>query len=291
MGKGFQPDNQYRKQQLEHRAAVREIHTRVLDQSRMIDPRATCEELQDRVTQLEHELLVLDGKHKAYEMAQSQYPHLIKHFESVLSNVMPGKNSYPPEMKNFYVLLSYAGQSFYQVLADLLGFPAYATALKWRSKVRIQMDLTPDSFNPTDENICENARRFMSECQDPELVVASDALSFNTWVRVRQNGIVDGLLNPPRLSEEEATALLANPADFEQFLKDNHESTINDAFVIYGNTLDPFGKSFPLAVVPAHSGSANDELVALLHRVRRLLEGLGIRVVGLSSDGESITSL
>jgi len=84
----------------------------------------------------------------------------------------------------------------------------------------------------------------------------------------------------------EAEDIHNRPDEVGKFIESRKDQILNNALMIYACSVDPMEISFPLAIVPANHGSANDGIIGILDTARQTLATLHIDFQGFSIDGD-----
>jgi hypothetical protein len=252
-------------------------------------PQGSQEELKIKMHEMSNELWKLREENKILkgEKVIERYPLFFKHFLSVTKNCNHGKNDFDPSLRKFYTLLSFIGESFYQILVDLLGFPCFRSVQRYKHEVMAELHLDSQSFEPTPSKIIANIRRFIDpDDDDSRIILSIDALSLNTYVRVDNMGMIEGLTKTHSIEPEEALRIIMDNDGLEKFVKQHQSELISHAFVVYGNRMAPLKKSFPVVIIPSSKGNSDDLILSHLSQIQAVLTEEKVKVRGAAADGD-----
>ena len=200
-------------------------------------------------------------------------------------------NRYPEEIENFFILLSICGEHVYNIVKMYIGLPCYKTALQHKQKLYKQVfgeegDIK-DLYNGSPENVEKLLHVFLENFNEKEdVVLAIDACSLNSNVRIKADGSVTGLTNTFQISPKEADLYLNNYSAFNSFLQQHYKEIISAAFVVLLIPVDPTKHAFPILAKQTASGSATEEIEQLLKQLDETVTSLGHNVLGYGCDGD-----
>jgi Ca2+/Na+ antiporter len=274
---GFQHGNQHQQTYFEYKKQVKICSTNNLNNKQQPIQKP---ELKDIDTQTNIPNIMID------DTLKKAFPMLYEHSLACYHNALMGRNSFPKYLKKLYVLLSFVGDSFYDILVQVFGFPSIPTFQCYKLKFQTELGLSLDLFLPTRTNIENNIRRFIKDCDDKCVVLALDALSLQSYISITKKGMVSGFANMFKISEETVTQVINEPNEFLNYIEKSLCDIINNAFVIYINSVDPTAKSFPLIIIPANNGAANYYILDILTLVQQILKENRIEILGISADGD-----
>lgn len=121
---------------------------------------------------------------------------------------------------------------------------------------------------------------------DGKAVIMVDAASVTPYVKIHQDGTVDGIIGCDKVDLDEVKKLIADESELCNFVQSNADNVIQAEFGITFAPLSPEYKSFPIACLQATSGKATLELVdfieTLIIQLRQFYD-----IVGLGTDGDN----
>ena len=215
---------------------------------------------------------------------------LRQHIEVANNNKNRGINgrNYPTDLKPYYVLLSFVGEFWYNILQQILELPSFRTVQRWRKEITEEYGFTSECFNGSKESIEMLRNKLWKEGTDNRCVLAIDAASVNPQVKIDITGEVHGMTEEFEcdLTPEEAMLIRVDPEEYKRFIAENIEYVSKYEFVVLLCPLDPAQMSFPVLCSVANSGAATEETRNSLDKVKRAAEECGFDVVGYAFDGD-----
>ena len=116
-------------------------------------------------------------------------------------------------------------------------------------------------------------------------ICSIDAASVKAHVTVYSNGKVDGLLNIASINEASAKEIVNDRNKYIEFVNYNKQFIITYNFCIY-LIATTNGSSYPIAVIPSHTGAATDAIEAIYANVIDNCRACNIKLCGISHDGD-----
>ena len=195
---------------------------------------------------------------------------------------------YPDEMKPYYVLLSFAGEFWYNILQRILILPTYRTVQKYRKEMLDHYQLTEENLNGSKESISIlRSKLWNTDFGDDRCVLAIDAASIKPQISIDLTGKVSGMINdfPNNLTPEDALLLRTDHSAYKNFVLDNLDFICKYEFVVLLCPLDQRQLSIPIAYVETNSGTATAEMRSLLDQLKSNASECGFEVIGYAFDG------
>jgi hypothetical protein len=117
------------------------------------------------------------------------------------------------------------------------------------------------------------------------LILAVAAAAVGSYVRLRADGEVEGMITTVIVTECTASILIQSDEVLRLILKERKASIMKFAFV-YAIPVGPHGKAAPIQLVKANSGAANQSLLTIAPTAIHNLWNLGFRIRSLAFDGD-----
>jgi hypothetical protein len=193
---------------------------------------------------------------------------------------------YPPELHDFFVLLSSAGPHVLGILGKSCGFPCYKTILRNRTSILHDINLNPETFNGDLDNLKKIIHTFLPLEFKGRVIIAVDAAYVTPKVAVNADGKVSGLIGNVSVDPEIARAMIEDDVLFHGFLQENRENIVKAEFVLIAAPLDPNYTAFPICALQSKSGSASIEIIQQISTIIAMLKDSTIDIFGISSDGD-----
>jgi hypothetical protein len=190
--------------------------------------------------------------------------------------------AYPPDLVPFYLLFAMKGQTFYEIVSDMFIFPCWRTLQRMKEKFLQDLGFTASLFDGNTANlvrICE----LSGVPPGSELILAVGAADVGSYVRLRADGKVEGMITTVIVTEHTASILIQSDEAFHLFLKERKTSIMKFAFV-YATPIGPHSKAAPIQLIKANSGTANQSLLTIAPTAIHNLRNLGFRIRSLAFD-------
>ncbi len=213
---------------------------------------------------------------------------ILKSYISILKkNITRKPNGYRyTGLKEYFTLLSFMGPHYYGLLSDNMIFPSYRRTLDYKKKFLDAFQITDDLFDGSIENIIQIIQKFLPSDFDGKAVIMVDAASVTPYVKIHQDGTVDGIIGCDKVDLDEVQKLIADENELCKFIQSNADNVIQAEFGITFAPLSPEYKSFPIACLQATSGKATLELVDFIETLIIQLRQF-YNIVGLGTDGDN----
>ena len=121
-------------------------------------------------------------------------------------------------------------------------------------------------------------------------ILAIDAISLRPHIVVKEDGVVEGILEPEVINESEIAEFRRSYSKYEEFVKRMKNKTITDSFVYYYQPLASDVPCQTILIDPSTQGKATAKEVDMLGSVASVLDELGFPVKGFAFDGDSTYS-
>ena len=204
----------------------------------------------------------------------------------------PTGHTFPKELRPFYVLLSFAGEFWYNLLVNFMGFPCWRQVQYFRKQMLEEygidgidfLDGSPDLIARLKDSLWKDK----GEDNDMRCVIAIDAASVNPQVSISPEGKIIGFTEdgPQQVSPEEAKQLRSDSKAYKRFIKKNLQYVIKYEFIALLCPLDPDQVVIPISSIEANSGSATQEIKEHLEALRTNASEVGFDVIGYAFDGD-----
>ena len=146
---------------------------------------------------------------------------------------------YPEELHPFYVLLSFVGHYWYDILAMAMDLPSYKTVKIYRKRLLDKYNLSSDTcFDGSVETIQNMKERLWIHNQEGEddmrCILAIDAASINPQVSIDTNGHITGFTSdgPQVIDIEKANKVRTSAHEYRKFVKENARFVAKYEFVV-----------------------------------------------------------
>ena len=239
---------------------------------------------------------IMEQLKRAKERRTTQREGAIKTFIEMHMNVVKERERvgkfnirYPEELYPYYILLSFAGEFWYNILQKVLFLPTFRTIQTRRQAMLKQYNLTKECFDGSVESIKLLRSKLWDETYDDNrCVLAIDAASLNPQVSIDLTGKVTGMTDdfPNNLTPEDALLLRTNHEAYKEFIKENKKYISKYEFVVLLCPLDERQMNIPIAYVEASSGTATQEMRELLDELNKNACDSGFEVIGYAFDGD-----
>ena len=198
--------------------------------------------------------------------------------------------SYPAILRPFYVILSFVGESNYNLLSYPCGLPFFRTVQNYRNEMLSAYELTESAFDGSEDSI-RNLKKIMwgeKEVEDNRCVLAIDAASLNPQVRISEKGEITGFTadGPKTVEPEYAYILREDAKEYKKFIIENKNYVSQYEFVVLLIPLDPTLRAFPICITQTHSGAATTSIKDNLIELQKKCDSLGFNIVGFAFDGD-----
>jgi hypothetical protein len=192
---------------------------------------------------------------------------------------------FPFTLEPFYLLFGLRGQTFYEMIQGALGLPCWRTFQRMKDGFLQSLGFTSELFDGTYKNLrqlCQLSGISPSE----EILVAVDAVAVGSYVRIDDDGTVDGMLSSMAIDSIEAQHLLRSEELFRQFLKQHQQEITKFVFVLYAIPIGFEGRPFPIRLIKANSGGGNDMIMRAIESAREVFGNLGYTCRSIAFDGD-----
>lgn len=193
-------------------------------------------------------------------------------------------------LKEFFTLLSFMGKNYYQILNDNLLFPTYKTCSAYKKEFLNKFGITEDILDGCSENVIKIMRKFLPNNFIGKGVMMIDAASVTPYVQIKEDGIVNGLLDIQKIDSNLAKYFIQNEDAFSEFIKEHRNYIIQAEFGITFAPLDHQYMQFPIGCFSATSGKASYEIVERIETLVEELNGIlkgKLNIIGIGTDGDN----
>ena len=198
--------------------------------------------------------------------------------------------SYPRQLYPFYVLLSFIGEHWYNILKIILGLPSFRSVQNYRNQMLKEHGLDDIKSFDGQVQLIKNLMNslWVETGSDNRCVLAIDAASINPQIQIKSNGVVTGFVSggPSEVTVTEAEKLRNSASEYKKFVKKNLKYVSKYEFVVLLCPLDPLKVPFPISVVEARSGTATKDTKNSLDSLRKNAVAAGLDVIGYAFDGD-----
>ena len=218
----------------------------------------------------------------------SHFPILNALFQNAVDNSDrdPRGYRYTPEIYNFCMQFNSIGEHYYDLLHKYLGFPSKRSMKKFRMGFFSENTLSQEIFDGKIENVQRLFNIHLGSTKHIPISLAIDAASVTPSLRVWEEGMIDGLIGLDKVSKEEAEKLINDDKSFDSFLVEHRSHLISAEFVILALPHDPQFKPFPLQIIDAKNGKANQAIISTVEQTILTLQQMEIKVYSINSDGD-----
>ena len=244
-------------------------------------------ELLREINKLKHELdeIKKDNDDLSYINTSNNF-FLDEHYRNSIINAnFRAKNHYPTHIQEILTIISFVGESWYNVLQQIFSLPSFRTVQRYRHKYIEKYQISTDIFNGSLENLQKIIDIFANK-NDLRYVISIDAISLKSYVGISSDGTVHGLKFIKKIPESYARICLDNEEQYELFIEKNKKQIENYVFVIYLCALDPNSNSFPMVLIPDYQGNCSNDVLNLFIETKYKLLNLGLDIIGNSFDGD-----
>lgn len=241
-------------------------------------------ELRKRVEDLE---LILLGESNTDINPKNNQQILLDYLAATHKNMTREKNGYRYEnLHEFFALLSFMGPHHFGLLTTKLLFPTYKTVSKYKKQFLIEFGISECIFNGDLENVICIIQKFLPPDFDGKAVLQVDAAYVTPYIKVKEDGTVNGLLYTTQIDPGRAKELLENEKKFLEFVQDNISQVIQAEFGITYAPLDIEYEPFPIACIPSTSGKCSIEM---RDKIENLVDDLNqyYPIIGIGTDGDN----
>mgnify|MGYP002471641323 CR=1 FL=1 len=219
--------------------------------------------------------------------AEDISPILKMYIQILQKNITRNPNGYRYQgLKEFFTLLSFMGPHYYGMLSTNMIFPSYRRTLDYKKYFLDKYQITDDIYNGSIQNVDKIIKTFLPANFDGKLVIMIDAASVTPYVKVIDDGTVEGFIHPVKLKKKVVKQLIENEQAFCNFINENYDSIVQAEFGISIAPLDPDYPSFPIACLQATSGKATLEIVTFIETLIAQLRS-SYNIIGLGTDGDN----
>ena len=217
----------------------------------------------------------------------SKYPILKQYLDILHSNIQKQKNGRRfSDMDMYFALLSNMGPHYYNILEQTLLFPTYRTALRYKEQLESYYMITEHIFNGDIDNISYILGLCLQDYNHEKLIMMVDAAYVTPQVKVKDDGIVTGLLDLNNVSVNTAQEFIHDEDSFTKFIKFYSNQIIKAEFTVMIGCVDPRYKPFPICVISSTSGTATEEIVTKIESILSVLKEKGFIINGIATDGD-----
>lgn len=179
-----------------------------------------------------------------------------------------------------------AGRTAYTFVRSTLPFPSVQTLYR-NSHFPILSDIALLTNISQISNIVDKYKRDYN-ISLLHGVLAVDAISVNSVVKISEDGFVEGIANNSKISKEDVSLINSSFNAFEEYVKSHFERfTINNAFVYQFQPIDP---TFPCLICHIHAatnGKASENDVAILNKISSILNQQNFITKAFAFDGDN----
>lgn len=176
----------------------------------------------------------------------------------------------------------------YRLLSQSLMIPSYSTLIRF---MNFHCHISTDMITNIDlvHKICDKYRESTKLKKSIKIpgVLAVDAISFDPYIKIHNNGTVSGVIGHIQINNEELNKIKSVIKEQEQLIKNLKNITINSAFVYQFQPLSYEYKCFTVFVQASTSGKAKYGQISTLKKLSKILNENNVSVFSYASDGDS----
>ena len=258
------------------------IHKKNLFDFKYYDAKKLNEELQQQIEKLQKELETMTQK--STENKNEILNDLMKH--SLEKNA-----PFSSETVSLAMEIKSISPKAYKLLVQELNFPSEYIVDKTMKEIIADIPETLTNIEKSTQLIdLFFDTNNINKTEKIDVCLAVDALYFDPELKVNEKGEISGMFSKTKLSRKILNIFTKSPKNLENFLTLNSKNIVHAGFVFQVQPFDIALKPFVIHIFPSTNGKSNEDVIELLHKLRKILKNRNFNVRSYAFDGDNAYS-